>query len=228
MRTGNRMKETLVITIDGPAASGKTSVSRDLANQFGWQWVSTGSFYRGLAAVAVKEGVDLGNPQALADLAKSKVWSVQMNPQETTVLYKNVRINDEVSKEETGMHASRISQYPEVRAALLPLQRNCSQTHSVLVAEGRDCGTVVFPKAVLKVFLTASSESRASRRALEQEDTSVDSLLDLQKKRDAQDVNRKTAPMQIPEGALVIDSSSLQLDQVVEAIAAEVKKRLKI
>lgn len=222
------MKESVVITIDGPAASGKTSVSRDLANKFGWQWVSTGSFYRGLAAVAVKEGVDLGNPQALATLAKSNVWSVQMTPQETTVLYKNSRINDEVSKEETGMHASRISQYPEVRAALLPLQRNCAQTTRVLVAEGRDCGTVVFPNAVLKVFLTASSESRAFRRSLEQENTNLDSLKDLQKKRDEQDVNRKAAPMQIPEGALVIDSSALQRDQVVETIAAEVKKRLKI
>jgi CMP/dCMP kinase len=222
------MKESVVITIDGPAASGKTSVSRDLANRFGWQWVSTGSFYRGLAAVAVKEGVDLGNPQALATLAKSNVWSVKMTPQETTVIYKNLRINDEVSKEETGMHASRISQYPEVRAALLPLQRDCAQATPVLVAEGRDCGTVVFPQAVLKVFLTASSESRAFRRSLEQENTNLDSLKDLQKKRDEQDVNRKTAPMQIPEGALVIDSSALQRDQVVETIAAEVKKRLKI
>ncbi len=223
------MKEPLVITIDGPAASGKTSVSRDLANKFGWKWVSTGSFYRGLAAVAVKEGVDLGNPQALASLAKSDVWSVEMTAQETTVLYKNTRINDEVSKEETGMHASRISQYPEVRAALLPLQRDCAQASAAgLVAEGRDCGTVVFPKAKLKVFLTASSESRAFRRSLEQEDTNLDSLLDLQKKRDDQDVNRKTAPMQIPDGALVIDSSTLQRDQVVEAIALEIKKRLNI
>ncbi len=222
------MKESVVITIDGPAASGKTSVSRDLANKFGWQWVSTGSFYRGLAAVAVKEGVDLGNPKALAILAKSNVWSVKMTPQETTVMYKNSRINDEVSKEETGMHASRISQYPEVRAALLPLQRDCAQATPVLVAEGRDCGTVVFPNAVLKVFLTASSESRAFRRSLEQENTSLDSLKDLQKKRDDQDVNRKAAPMQIPEGALVIDSSTLERDQVVETIAAEVKKRLKI
>ena len=222
------MKESVVITIDGPAASGKTSVSRDLANKFGWQWVSTGSFYRGLAAVAVKEGVDLGNPKALAILAKSNVWSVKMTPQETTVMYKNSRINDEVSKEETGMHASRISQYPEVRAALLPLQRDCAQATPVLVAEGRDCGTVVFPNAVLKVFLTASSESRAFRRSLEQENTNLDSLKDLQKKRDDQDVNRKAAPMQIPEGALVIDSSTLERDQVVETIAAEVKKRLKI
>lgn len=224
----SQIKGFVVITIDGPAASGKTSVSRELANKFGWQWVSTGSFYRGLAAVAVKEGVDLGNPKALASLAKSKVWSVKMTPQETTVLYKNARINDEVAKEETGMHASRISQYPEVRAALLPLQRECSQADAVLVAEGRDCGTVVFPNAVLKVFLTASSESRAFRRSLEQENTNVTSLLDLQKKRDDQDENRKSSPMQIPDGALVIDSSGLQRDQVVETIAAEVKKRLKI
>lgn len=222
------MNSKNVITIDGPAASGKTSVSRDLANHFGWQWVSTGSFYRGLALVAVKEGVDLGSPQALASLAKSAVWSVQMTPQETVVYYQKQRINDEVGREENGMNASRISQYPEVRAALLPLQRACSTEKTVLVAEGRDCGTIVFPQALLKVYLTASSESRALRRSLEQEDTNFDSLMDLQKKRDAQDGNRKVAPMQIPEGALVIDSSGLGRDQVVAAIIAEAKKRLKI
>ena len=222
------MNQHLVITIDGPAASGKTSVSRDLAHQFGWQWVSTGSFYRGLSLVAVKEAVDLGNPQALASLAKSDVWSVKMNSQETTVYYKNHRINDEINREENGMNASRISQYPEVRAALLPLQRACATDKTVLVAEGRDCGTVVFPQAVLKVYLTANSESRALRRSLEQEDTNVDSLIDLQKKRDEQDGKRTVAPMQIPVGALVIDSSSLARAQVVATIAAEAKKRLGI
>lgn len=222
------MSQNLVITIDGPAASGKTSVSRDLANQFGWQWVSTGSFYRGLSLVAVKEAVDLGNPQALASLAKSDVWSVQMTQQETTVFYKKNRINDEINREENGMNASRISQYPEVRAALLPLQRACSTDKTVLVAEGRDCGTIVFPQAILKVYLTANSESRALRRSLEQEDTNVDSLIDLQKKRDEQDGKRTVAPMQIPPGALVIDSSTLERAQVVATIAAEAQKRLGI
>jgi CMP/dCMP kinase len=216
----------VVITIDGPAASGKTSVSRDLANLFGWQWVSTGSFYRGLAVVAVREGVDLGNPQGLASLAKSDVWSVQMNKLETTVFHKDKRINDEIAKEEMGMHASRISQYPEVRAALLPLQRACANSNKVLVAEGRDCGTVVFPKAEVKFYLTASSESRAFRRSLEQEDTNFDSLIDLQKKRDEQDKKRAVAPMQIPPGAIVVDSSSLEREQVVAKVVGEVRKQL--
>ncbi len=219
------MSKPLVITIDGPAASGKTSVSRDLAHLFDWVWVSTGSFYRGLAVVAVKEGVDLSNPQALASLAKSDVWSVQMTAQETAVLYNKNRINDEIAREETGMNASRISQYVEVRAALLPLQRACASDKNVLVAEGRDCGTVVFPQAPFKVFLTASSESRAFRRSLEQEDTNLDSLLDLQKKRDDQDGKRAVAPMQAATGAFVVDSSGLERSQVVEQIAQEVRKR---
>ncbi len=219
------MNQGPVITIDGPAASGKTSVSRELANQFGWVWVSTGAFYRGLAAVAVREKVDLGNHQALADLALSSVWTVQMTAQETSVFYKKVRITEETNKEETGMHASRISQYPEVRAALLSLQRACATANTVLVAEGRDCGTVVFPQAIVKVYLTANSESRALRRSLEQEDTNVDSLIELQKKRDAQDGARKVAPMQIADGALVIDSSGMALAQVVEKIEQEVRKQ---
>ena len=125
-----------VITIDGPAASGKTSVSRDIANQFSWQWVSTGAFYRGLAVVAVRENVDLNNPQALAKLASSKVWSVEMTKQETRVLHGKVQITEDTNKEDTGMNASRISQFSEVRAALLPLQRACADRKSVLVAEG--------------------------------------------------------------------------------------------
>jgi len=217
-----------VITIDGPAASGKTSVSRDLAQLFGWPWVSTGSFYRGLALVAVKEGVDLGHVPALVSLANSDIWAVQMTPQETVVLYKGQRLNDELVREENGMNASRISQYPEVRSALLPLQRKCAEMGSVLVAAGRDCGTVVFPQALLKVYLTASSESRAFRRSLEQEDTNLDSLLDLQKKRDREDKQRTHAPLQIPQGALVIDSSQLQKDEVVSQIAKQVRVLLGI
>ena len=215
-----------VITIDGPAASGKTSVSRDLANMFGWQWVSTGSFYRGLAAVALREKMNLSDPVALAKMAVSQVWSVQMNPHETTVLYNGKRINDEIVKEDVGMHASQISQYPEVRAALLPLQQNCALDSGILVAEGRDCGTVVFPLAVLKIYLTASSESRALRRSLEQEDTNLNSLLDLQKKRDQTDKKRAHAPLQIPEGAIVIDSSGLERAQVVEKAVHEARLAL--
>ena len=204
-----------VVTIDGPSASGKTSVSRDLANSLGWKWVSTGAFYRGLALVALKEKVDLDNSQKVVALAQSNLWSVEMTATETAVLYRGQRVTPETLKEEIGMYASQISQDPDVRQALLPLQRACSGPGHVLVAEGRDCGTVVFPQALLKIYLTASSDSRALRRSLEHSG-SFEILKDLQKQRDQSDKGRAHAPLQVPPGAQVIDSSTMQRDEVVK------------
>jgi cytidylate kinase len=215
-----------VVTIDGPAASGKTSVSRELANAMGWKWVSTGAFYRGLALVALKEKVDLDNSKKVVALAQSDIWSVEMTPMETLVLYRGQRVTIETIQEEIGMYASQVSQDPEVRKALLPLQRNCSGPNHVLVAEGRDCGTVVFPDAFLKIYLTASSDSRAMRRSLEHSG-SFEMLKDLQKQRDKDDQQRAHAPLQVPPGAEVIDSSTLQRDDVVKRARELVDATLK-
>ncbi|MCB9072382.1 MAG: (d)CMP kinase [Bdellovibrionaceae bacterium] len=204
-----------VITIDGPSASGKTSVSRDVANAFGWRWVSTGAFYRGLAVVALKEKIDFDDESALVRLANSPIWSVEMNPNETTVMYSGQRINPEIALDDTGMYASKISQYPLVRQALLPLQRACANKNHVLIAEGRDCGTVVFPNALIKIYLTASSDSRAQRRSIENTG-SFEMVRTLQEERDRSDEERTHAPLQIPDGAQVIDSSTMNRDQVVD------------
>lgn len=208
-----------VVTIDGPAASGKTSVSRDVASSFGWKWVSTGAFYRGLAVVALKEKIDFENETALVTLAKSPVWSVEMNALETTVLHYGNRINADINLDETGMYASKISQYPLVRQALLPLQRACASPNHVLIAEGRDCGTVVFPTALMKIYLTANSDSRAQRRSIENTG-SFEVVRTLQAERDKSDKGRAVAPLQIPDGATVIDSSSMDRDAVVSKAKA--------
>ncbi len=222
------MATEFVITVDGPSASGKTSVSRDVANNMGWKWVSTGAFYRGLAVVALKEKIDFDDEGALARLAKSPIWSVEMNRMETTVLHAGVRINPNINLDETGMYASKISQYPQVRQALLPLQRACAAPGHVLIAEGRDCGTVVFPAALIKIYLTASSDSRAERRAIENTGT-IEIVRSLQEERDKSDQGRVHAPLQIPEGAFVIDSSSMDREAVVakaqEHILKEFQKR---
>jgi cytidylate kinase len=215
-----------VITIDGPSASGKTSVSRDLANAMGWKWVSTGAFYRGLALVALKEKVDLSDSRKLVELAQSNIWSVEMTPLETLVLYRGQRVTIETIQEEIGMYASQVSQDPEVRKALLPLQRACREAGPVLVAEGRDCGTVVFPDAILKIYLTASSDSRALRRSLEHSG-SFEVLKDLQKQRDKDDQQRAHAPLQVPPGAQVIDSSTMPREAVVQRARELVDAMLK-
>jgi cytidylate kinase len=216
--------KTFITTIDGPAASGKSSVSRELAQRMGWSWVSTGAFYRGLAYIAQQRRVDLNSEQALMDLAHSSEWSVLMTPERTCVMLDGRDVTDEIGREEVGSLASQISSFPKVREALLEAQRQCSRGVPGLVAEGRDCGTVVFPNANLKVFLTARAEDRAARRARE-EGRALDSLVDEQKKRDAQDAGRKTAPMQASHDSYTIDTTDLSLMEVVEKVEELVRAR---
>lgn len=206
-----------IVTIDGPAASGKSSVSRELARRFGWSWVSTGAFYRGLAYVASQKSVDLKNESALTQLAQSNVWSVTLTTEKTCVILDGSDVTDEVNREAVGSLASQISQFPEVRKALLNAQRQCAVGVQGLVAEGRDCGTVIFPNAPVKVFLTARAEDRAARRAKD-EGQSVAETQDQQQMRDALDANRKAAPMQASEDSLLIDTSELNFYEVVERV----------
>jgi cytidylate kinase len=206
-----------VITIDGPSASGKSSVSRALAARLGWKWVSTGAFYRGLAYVAMKEGLTPSDVEELIDLTKSDIWQVRMEDDQTRVFYKGKDITAQILAEENAQRASQVSQIATVRAALLQNQRDCAKDVKGLVAEGRDCGTVVFPKALLKVYLTASQEERAARRAKEQ-GLSVEITQNQQTKRDQQDSSRAAAPLQIPENARVVDSNGMELSEVVERI----------
>lgn len=206
-----------VITIDGPAASGKSSVSRELAKIFKIPWVSTGAFYRGLAFAALSQKIALTDKMSLSELAASNIWRVEMTSEKTQVWFQGNEVTDEISKEEVGNYASQVSHYPEVRTSLLDQQRECAFRAKGLVAEGRDCGTVVFPQAEVKVYLTARSDSRAHRRAQE---LGLDekTLVVQQQQRDKQDSTRKTAPLQVPPGALVIDTSELSLIQVVEKV----------
>lgn len=221
------MSSPLVITIDGPAASGKTTVSRLLAKKYHWSWVSTGAFYRGLAYIAQHEDISLDDEQALADLCVANIWSVEMTAEKTKVILRNKDVTDEIYDEEVGSAASRISRYPMVRANLLQSQRNCAIKVVGLVAEGRDCGTVVFPEAQVKFFITAKSDSRAERRAREK-GKNVDEMRAAQVIRDTQDSSRVAAPMQAPPGAHVIDTSEMELPQVVDVIDQIIRKELEI
>lgn len=215
----------MVITIDGPAASGKSSVSRELARRLGWQWVSTGAFYRGLAFAALQMDIDLDDVQGLAELTHNPVWSVKMDQDRTRVYFKDQDVTDQIAHEDVGSFASKVSHYPDVRKALLDAQRNCSNGPQGLVAEGRDCGTVVFPKAEAKVYLTANSEHRAARRAAELGLDQGD-MEKAQQQRDLQDSTRKVAPMAVPEDALVVDTTALNLDQVVDEVVKYVKGKI--
>lgn len=214
-----------VITIDGPAASGKSSVSRELSRLFKIPWVSTGAFYRGLAYVAIQQKIDLTDIEALTELAMSDIWKVEMTQEKTKVWYKDQDVTDFIFQEDVGNVASKISHYPEVRSSLLDHQRLCAFEDRGLVAEGRDCGTVVFPQAEVKVYLTASSENRAQRRAqelgLDEKELAVQ-----QKQRDEQDSTRKVAPLQVPTDALVVDTTQMSLSDVTEKIYNFAKEKI--
>lgn len=214
-----------VVTIDGPAASGKSSVSREVARRFGWNWVSTGAFYRGLAYVAHAKKLDLKDEEALERLAHSAEWSVEMGSERTSVWFDGKDVTEGINKEEIGSLASQISSFPRVRKALLEAQRQCAIGVMGLVAEGRDCGTVVFPGAQIKIFLTARAEDRAARRALE-EGRDLGQTISEQKKRDAQDAGRKAAPMQASADSLTIDTTSYSLLEVVSQVENLVRQKL--
>lgn len=217
------------MTIDGPAASGKSSVSRELASRLGWSWVSTGTFYRGLAWAAQELKLDLADEGALVGLAISGRWKVEMTPAQTLFFLDGVDRTADIANESVGSVASKVSSYPKLRLALLGAQRACARETAAkkvgLIAEGRDCGSVVFPQAEVKVFLTARAEDRAQRRALE-EGRSLEATISEQERRDHQDASRKTAPMIAPDGAVQIDTSGLSLDQVVAEIETLVRQKI--
>lgn len=216
----------VIVTIDGPAASGKTSVSRELARRLGWSWVSTGAFYRGLAYLAHIKNANLESEPDIVALVKSGDLHIKLTDEQTRVVVSGRDATDDISKESIGSIASKISSYPKVRQALLQAQRDCALGVQGLVAEGRDCGTVVFPHAVVKFFLTAKAEDRAARRAKD-EGRDTEALVKEQKVRDIQDASRKTAPMQASEDSHTIDTTTLSFDEVVSRVEKLVRERVK-
>ena len=220
---------TKVITIDGPSASGKTSVSRSLAANLGWGWVSTGAFYRAIALIVKRNQIDLLDEPKLVDLItinQQKNWDVVMQPEKTAVYLNGEDVSDKAFSANLSDLASQISALPKVREVLLQPQRDClKKAHKGLIAEGRDCGTVVFPDAQLKVYLTASQIIRGKRRALE-EDLEDKDVLSHHIKRDSRDMQRSIAPLKVAKDALVIDTTQMDIDATVHLILERAKASL--
>lgn len=206
-----------VIAIDGPTASGKGTIAEGVARALGWHVLDSGALYRLLAQQALARGVDLADGQALAALADA----LAVRHGADGLLLDGRPVGDEIRQEAVGVAASRIAALQPVRASLLALQRRARRAPG-LVADGRDMGTVVFPQAALKVFLTASAESRAERRLKQLiakgfSANLADLLRDLQE-RDARDASREHAPLRAAEGAVTIDSTLLDIPQTVERV----------
>ncbi len=216
-----------VITIDGPSGSGKGTVARILARRLGWNLLDSGALYRGLALLALERGVNLAQAREVARLADELDIEFDVSGDDTRALMAGRCVDAQLRAESTGEAASQIAQYPDVRTALLGRQRAFAAPPG-LVADGRDMGTVIFPDAPYKFFLTASAQERARRRhkQLKQKGISV-SLRDLATEiadRDRRDSERSTAPLRPADDAYHIDSSELDVAGVVDLILTELAR----
>ncbi|UCF56862.1 MAG: (d)CMP kinase [Deltaproteobacteria bacterium] len=215
-----------IITIDGPVASGKSTVSRLLAKRLNLLYLDTGAMYRAAALQANRMDVDFGERQKLWELCRNLDLRFRPHGEGTKLYLGEEDISLAIRTPEMDMLSSRISAIREVRVAMTGLQRRIGQAGR-LVAEGRDMGTVVFPAAEHKFFITASTEVRTERRYRERigrgESVSMEEVKRELKKRDHQDETRSIAPLRPAKGAKIIDTTALDPDQVVEKILENIK-----
>jgi cytidylate kinase len=224
------MRERPIVAIDGPAGAGKSTVARRLADALGYLMVDTGALYRAVALAASRRGVSLADADAVGEVADGIVARAGLRLERAEdgsvrVWLDGEDVSQAIRTPEVSMGASTVSAHGPVRAALLELQRAAGRAGGV-VLEGRDIGTVVFPDAEVKFFLTARPEIRARRRCDELrakgQDVSLEDTLAEVQRRDAQDSGRAVAPLRKAEDALEVDSSESSVDEVVAAMAARV------
>lgn len=218
-----------VITVDGPSGAGKGTLCMLLAKKLGYNLLDSGALYRVLALAAIHHGFDPESEEALVPLAAHLDVEFVAEGDLVKVILEGEDVSQELRKEETGMAASKVAALPRVREALLRRQRAFAEGPG-LVADGRDMGTVVFTGADAKIFLDASAEERARRRQnqlqLKGLDVKFDDLLSEIQERDHRDRNRAVAPLRPADDALVLDSTSLTIEQVVEESLEYIKSKL--
>ena len=217
----------LLITIDGPAGAGKTTVSRALADRLGYRYIDTGALYRGVAYEVKKQGINPENETELEDLCRRLQLSFKAEPQGLRLYSDQTDISDHIRTPEISMLASAVSAVAVVREYLLDVQREIGLRKEA-VFEGRDMGTVVFPQADVKFFLNASLSTRALRRYQELEPESAQSLERVEKdmqRRDTNDSTRSLAPLKPADDAIVIDSTDLSIEEVVDQMMARIAEK---
>jgi len=216
----------LLITIDGPAGAGKTTVSRALADRLGYRYIDTGALYRGVALAAQIRGVDSENDDDLKQLCSDLELTFAGAEEGPGLLLNGENISDRIRTPEITMLASAVSARPVVREFLLDLQKDLGREKAA-VFEGRDMGTVVFPEADVKFFLSATAPTRAQRRYEEQKSKSSQTLDEVKRdiqQRDSNDSTRDAAPLKSAADAITIDSTKLNVDQVVDLMVSHIRK----
>jgi cytidylate kinase len=210
-----------VITIDGPSGSGKGTIAEQVAKRLGWHCLDSGALYRLVGLAAERAGIELDQAGKLADLARH----MEAEFKGGCVFLQGEDVSTAIRTETAGNAASKVAALPEVREALLDWQRAYAREPG-LVADGRDMGSVVFPGAQVKIFLTASAEERAQRRYKQLKekglDVSLAHLIAEIRERDDRDRNRSVAPLVAPAGALEVESTTLSIDEVFERVMEQV------
>ncbi len=211
----------MIVAIDGPAGAGKSTVARELARRRGFQLVDTGAMYRAVAYEAAKAGVDLQNPEAVAEVAESLDFEFSFVDGENVIYCNGRPLHDEIRIAKVSRNASIVSAHPKVRTVLVEQQRRVGRERPS-VLEGRDIGTVVFPDADLKVFITAAPEVRAQRRVEQMSEQGQEAdyqrVLDEIVERDRRDRKREIAPLRLADDGVQIDTSNLGIEEVIAEI----------
>ena len=216
----------MIIALDGPAGVGKSTLARSVAERLGFQLVETGAIYRAVGLLARERGVAFDDAPALETIAQGLPIRYEFRDGRNRVFLGDRDVTDALRTPQASDDASVVSAVPEVRAALLGIQRRLA-TRRDSVMEGRDIGTVVCPNAEVKVFVTARAEVRAQRRyeelIAEGVDTTFDAVLEDQRVRDERDANREIAPLRPAENAVILDTSDLSIDDAIQATIALVR-----
>lgn len=222
------MEKGLQVAIDGPASSGKSTVAKIIAKRFGYVYCDTGAMYRSVTWAALENGIDVSDIKQVIDLARRIKITFEPGQPDQRVFVDGHEVTKDIRTEKIAANVSAVAAIPEVRAQMVEQQRQIAQAGGI-VMDGRDIGTTVLPDAQVKVFLVASAHERARRRYEEnlQKGLATQSLDELEaaiKLRDQKDSTRKVSPLTQAKDAILIDTTSLTIDQVVDEISALIKK----
>ncbi len=222
------MSKFMTVAVDGPGGAGKSSAAKGVAARTGLHYVDTGAMYRGLGLYVKEAGTDINDPEAVAEAIRELSVEVLYNEEGQQIIVGGRNMTPFIRTPEAGDAASRTSAYPVVREKLLDLQRGLAD-HYELIMDGRDIGTVIFPDADLKLFVTATPEERGRRRYQEllekgQTDITLEGVIEDIRARDYRDSHRAAAPLRQAEDAIFLDTTELTLDEVIDFICGKVEE----
>lgn len=216
------------IAIDGPSATGKSTLAKALAKELSFIYIDTGAMYRAVGLYNIRKNIDLNNEDDVVNTLKDISIDIKYIDKEQRIFLNGEDVSSQIREEKVGMAASIVSTYKKVREVLVDLQRSLANVQNVIM-DGRDIGTVVLPNASLKIFLTASSEERTKRRYLELKekgkDVSIEDVAKELKERDERDTKRANSPLTKAEDAILVDTTNMNIEQTIEYIKKLYEKR---